>query len=137
MEGGIISIKHREILFRGPYAPHLKPEAAQLLLVDVKGVKQVTLLDEDRISISYNLHSISLMQVEVALSESGFHLDNSIMSKLKRALYYFAEDTERRNHGLKKLTCSRGCAAKIFASSYRNRVHGCRDQRPDHMRRYL
>ena len=137
MEGKPISIKHREIVFRGPYAPHLKPESALLLLVDAKGVKQVTLLDEDRISISYDLHTISLMQVERALSESGFHLDNSIMSKLKRALHYFAEDTERRNHGLKRLTCSRGCAAKIFAASYKNREHGCRDNRPDHLRRYL
>ena len=137
MEEGKISIKHREIIFRGPYAPHLKPEAALLLLVDGKGIKQVTLQDENRISISYNLLTISLMQIETALSQSGFHLDNSILSKLKRALYYFAEDTERRNHGLKKLTCSRNCEAKIFASSYKNRKHGCRDQRPDHLRRYL
>lgn len=137
MEEGKVSIKHREIIFRGPYAAHLKPEAALLLLVDGKGIKQVTLLDENRISISYDLYCISLMQVETALSQSGFHLDNSILSKLKRALYYFAEDTERRNRGLKKLTCSPGCAAKVFVSSYKNHKHGCRDHRPDHLRRYL
>ncbi len=137
MEEGKVSIKHREIVFRGPYAPHLNPEAALLLLTDAKGVKQVTLLDENRISISYDLHTISLLQIETALSESGFHLDNSILTKIKRALYYFAEDTERKNHGLETLTCSGGCAAKIFVASYKKRQHGCRDQRPDHLRRYL
>ena len=131
------SIKYREIVFRGPYASHLKPEAAMLLLVDVEGVEKVILANQHTLTVHYNLHTISLMQIETALSESGFHLDNSLMCKIKRTLYYYTEDTERRNHGLKRLSCSRGCAAKIFASSYKNRKHGCQDQRPDHLRKYL
>jgi len=137
METPVSSIKYRDITFRGPYAAHLKPEAAMLLLVDVHGIEKVTLTNQDTISIIYDLHLISMMQIETALRESGFHLDNSLMSKIRRALYYFSEDTERRNRGLKKLTCTNGCAAKIFASSYKNRKHGCRDHRPEHLRRYL
>lgn len=137
METPASSIKYRDILFRGPYAAHLKPEAAMLLLVDVTGVEKVALANQHTISIMYDLRLISMMQIETALSESGFHLDNSLMSKIRRALYYYSEDTERRNHGLEKLSCSNGCAAKIFASSYKNRKHGCRDHRPDHLRKYL
>jgi hypothetical protein len=137
MDDAQINLKHREIVFRGPYAPGREPQDAVFLLTGAAGIVQAHSHGGHRISISYDLAIVTLMQLETALSESGFHLDNSLMTKLRRALYYYTEDIERKNHGLQRLTCSRGCAAKIFANSYKNREHGCRDQRPEHLRRYL
>jgi hypothetical protein len=89
------------------------------------------------LNLTYDLATITLEQIETALQEVGFHLDNSLISRFRRALYYFTEENERSNRGLSKLTCSHGCAIKIFAAQYRATKHGCRDPRPEHLRRYL
>lgn len=130
-------IKHREIVLRGPNDPTLRAEGALLLLSDVEGMVSATKLGQQRISISYDLRIITLEQIETALSEVGYHLDASLMTKLKRALYYYAEDNERINLGLDKISCSSGCAVKVFVNHYRNSQHGCRDQRPDHVKHYF
>lgn len=131
-------LKHREIVLRGPCDPHLRADGALLLLSDVEGMEKATKLDDYHISIIYDLQTITLEQIETALAEVGYHLDASIMSKLKRALYYYTEDNERINLGLDKVSCvSGGCAIKVFVNHYRKTEHGCRDHRPEHVKRYF
>lgn len=132
-----VLLKQREVWLRGPLDPQLGVDQAMTMLKDAEGVHQVTRLDNMHLSLSYDLHKISLQQIESALAEVGFHLDNSLMVKLKRALYYYTEENERHNLGLSELTCSSGCAVKVFAAHFRSADHGCRDPRPDHLRRYL
>ena len=130
-------IKHREIVLRGPSDPSLQVDNALLLLADVDGMVSATKLSSTRLSISYDLRLITLEQIETAMGEVGYHLDASIMSKLKRALYYYTEDNERMNLGLDKISCSNGCAIKVFVNHYRKTEHGCRDQRPEHVKHYF
>ncbi len=130
-------IKRREIQFRGPTDSSLNADGAIFLLADVEGVLATEKLGELTLAVEYDLSHITLEQIEKALAEVGFHLDNSLINKLKRALYYFTEDNERQNLGLSKLTCAQGCAVKVFAARYRQISHGCRDPRPEHLRRYL
>ncbi len=130
-------IKERDIQLRGPCDPSLNADGAIFLLADVEGVQSCTRIDDHRLSVRYDLSKIGLEQIEKALAEVGFHLDNSLINKLRRALYYFTEDNERANLGLGKLTCSQGCAIKVFAARYRQISQGCRDPRPEHLRRYL
>lgn len=130
-------IKHREIGFR---EPHPEPDQAQhalLLLSDVEGILTLRLIDPLRIGIAYDIRMMTLQDIESALVEVGFHIDNSLLYKLQRALYAYTESTLRANLGLAAETCNGDCALKIFVRQYQNRSHGCRDIRPQHWRRYL
>lgn len=130
-------VKHRELVFRSPSDPQLTADNAVSLLTDVAGVQQTNKLDPLRADVAYDLRLVTLEQIEYALQEVGFHLDNSLISRTKRTLYYFTEDNQRQNMGLTKLSCAQGCAIKIFASRYQRLKHGCQDIRPEHLRRYL
>jgi hypothetical protein len=86
------------------------------------------------LQLSYHVLDVSLEQIEAALDEAGFHLDNRLMYRLKRALYYYTEEVERANAG-----CPRGstnCTQKVYMTRYRLAAHGCRDPRPEHWREY-
>ncbi|MGV6857839.1 MAG: hypothetical protein ACWA5X_02590 [bacterium] len=130
-------IKQREIGVRGPCGAEFKADGMLHLLSDVEGVCEISKKNEYFVNVSYDLLIISLEQLETALSEVGFHLDNSLLTKLKRAFHYYSEETQRANLGLGKLTCQDGCAIKVFVKHYQARQHGCRDHRPDHFKRYL
>jgi hypothetical protein len=130
-------IKHREIGFHDPRPGLQQAQGAMLVLADVEGVLAVSIPDPavNILHIRYDLSLISLCIVEDLLSELGFHLDNSLMSKLKRALYYFIEENELEN-----LFATRDqdhSTRDVFMRSYRCRTHGCRDERPEYWRKYL
>jgi len=137
MEDNIVLLKHRDVSFRGPGDPGLDAKSALPILGEVTGIHKVKLRDKMTLNLTYDLATITLEQIETALQEVGFHLDNSLICRFRRALYYFTEENERSNRGLSKATCSHGCAIKIFAAQYRATKHGCRDSRPEHLRRYL
>ncbi len=127
----------RVIALRGPCDPQLTAPGAALLLADARGVQAVEVLDTYHLQVHYDLRQVGLEQLETALAEVGFHLDNSLLSKLRRALAYYTEENRRATLGLEALSCARGCAFKVFANRYRQLDHGCRDPRPEHLRRYL
>lgn len=128
-------IKHREIIFFNLHPDPAQAHNAMLLFSDLTGIVHQELLDPHRLRVSYDIRHITLQALEEALTEVGFHLDNSLMSKLKRALYYYTEEVQRENIG-----CHRGksnCTRDIFVNRYDRLQHGCRDERPSHWRKYL
>jgi hypothetical protein len=125
------TLKHREILFATPHPDDNQAGSAMLMLVDVTGVEQVSALSATQLSISYDVTQITLHIIEQALMEVGFHLDNNLLAKMKRALYYYTEETLRANLG-----CD-NCTQKVFIHRYQKQLHGCRDERPEHWRNYL
>jgi len=128
-------IKHREITFQELHPDPNQAQSAALLLGDVKGVHRVNPVSPLLLQISYDLLEVTLEQIEDALREIGLHLDNSLIFRIKRSLYYYSEETQRTNLG-----CSRGesnCTKKVFAERYKKMNHACRDNRPEHWRRYL
>ncbi len=129
------TLKHREILFRGPHAEGDQARKATLVLSCVEGVVDVRPEGPDQLRVTYDVSRINLQIIEALLEELGFHLDNNLLNKLKRALYYYCEDAERA-----QLECGRGqsnCTQAVFIEQYRQRPHGCRDDRPEYWRRYL
>lgn len=128
-------VKHREIAFVEMHPDPDQARSAALLLADVKGVLRVNPVSPLLIQLSYDLLDISLEEIEDALREIGLHLDNSLLYRLKRSLYYYTEETQRANIG-----CPKGesnCTKKVFAVRYQKLNHACRDNRPEHWRRYL
>ena len=128
-------IKHREILFRGPHPDPHQAQSAALMLSDLDGVTHVQLprADSLQLRISYDVHSICLQFIEEILVELGYHLDNNLLVKVRRAIYYYTEQVERETYGCKGGNCTRN----IFIENYRRHIHGCRDGRPEHWRKYL
>lgn len=131
------SVKHREIGFRDPHPDPHQAQTALLLLADLEGILRASIPDRSRntIHISYDLASICLRMVEALLGELGFHLDNSLMAKLKRALYYYTEENEMQTLAVRDDQDHN--TREIFMRCYRCKTHGCRDIRPEHWRNYL
>jgi hypothetical protein len=127
-------VKHREIRFSRLHPDEQQAHTASLMLSDVEGIHLLRPVDSHLLQVSYNITCLNLKLIEDVLIDLGFHLDNSLMIKLKRALYYYTEEVERANLGVEEC----GCADRVvFINRYLKRRHGCRDERPEHWRSYL
>jgi len=127
-------LKQREIAFCPLHPDDNQAESASLLLVDINGVHEVRPLNHHLLHVTYNIRHITLKTIEEALSELGFHLDNSLFAKLKRALFYYSEDTQLANLGYDHAESK--STTEIFISRYDQLTHGCRDKRPPFYRHY-
>jgi hypothetical protein len=134
MDSRLDLIKHREICFCAVHPDPHQAQTALLLLTGIDGVHRVQLTGPRCISVSYDLAFLSLQQIEDALVDLGFHLDSSLLSKLRRALYYYTEETQRANAGYDS---GSNCIQQVFINRYQRLRHGCRDDRPQHWRNYL
>lgn len=127
-------VKHREIHFCRLHPDEQQAYSASLLLSDVEGVQLLRPHDAYLLHVSYDITCLNLSLIEDVLIDLGFHLDNSLIVKLKRALYYYTEEVERANLGIDEC----GCADRqVFINRYLKLRHGCRDERPEHWRNYL
>ena len=133
-ETGHDLIKHREVAFCRLHADPDQAKTAMLVFSDLEGIVQLGLSGTHKLIISYDIRFVTLQLLEESLVELGFHLDNSLLSKLKRALYYYTEEVQRENHGY---TEGRQHTRDIFINRYNRLQHGCRDERPDCWRKYL
>ena len=129
------TIKHRHIHFCQLHPDPAQAQSAMFLMSDVGGITNLYLVEQHILQISYDIRYISLKMVEDALNEVGFHLDNSLLFKLKHALYHYTEEVQRQNLGLHNKHSNN--TQKIFVSRYEKLRHGCRDDRPAHWRKYL
>jgi hypothetical protein len=128
-------VKYREIAFAELHPDPQQAHTAALLLADVEGIQEVRPLSPQLLQLSYNVLEISLEQIENALIEEGFHLSSRMIYRIKRALYYYTEETQRANNGCDQANCK--CTRKLFINRYSQLNHECRDPRPEHWRKYL
>jgi len=127
-------IKNREISFCQLHPDPAQARSALLLLSDADGVVDIKLTDETSLYISYDVRLLTLQSIEAVLTRLGYHLDNHLLSRMKRALYAYVEDTQRANLGCCEETDN---ATMVFVKRYSSNHHGCRDKRPEHWRKYL
>ena len=127
--------KHRLIHFSDMHPDADQAASAMLLLSDIKGIIKLHHINSTCLSIEFNIYHLNLQVIEDALMTVGYHLDNSLVIKLKRALYYYTEEAQQANLG-----CTQNCkdfTKRIFINEYSHHEHGCRDDRPEHWREYL
>ncbi len=127
-------LKHRDIAFCPLHPDSNQAESASLLLLDVRGIHEVRPLNRHLLHITYNIQHITLKTIEEALAGVGFHLDNSLFAKLKRALFYYSEETQLANLGYDHAESK--STTEIFIRRYGQLLHGCRDKRPPFYRHY-
>ena len=93
-------IKIREVSFCAINPDPKQAHTATLLLSGMEGVIHAHPLTDNLLQVRYDIGEITLQVIEEVLGELGFHLSNNLMNKLKRALYYYPEETQRANLGL-------------------------------------
>lgn len=124
-------IKTREICFSA--LPPNQAAQAWLLLVGVDGMEVQQFGKKRGIQVTYSLADYSLENLENALASQGFHLDNSLFHKIRRALVYYSERVQLENlRAPEHLLKSR----KIFAEIYEHHPHGDHDDTPMEWREY-
>ena len=128
-------IKQRDVMFNLLHDDENQASTAAQMLIDIDGIVLAETTSNTHLIIRYDLRFFTLSDIEELLSTVGFHLDNNLLIKLKRALYRYTEETERANMG-----CQEGqsnCTRETYINRYQQLPHGCRDKRPDHWRDYL
>ena len=129
----IEKLKQRSIWLTEPGQDPDYAESAAELLRNVRGILRVKVTKSDRLLVSYNVRKITLQVIEALLIEFGYTLRTSLFCRLMRGLCYYVEDIECTNCKHDQADCTRDA----FITRYLRRPHGCRDQRPDYLRRYL
>jgi hypothetical protein len=76
-----------------------------------------------------------LQSLETALIRQGFHLDNSIVHQLARAVIYFCEDTQLRNLRQPERLLKK--SNEIYSRAWDQHPHGDHDDTPPELRREL
>ena len=128
-------VKHRDIHFAELHPDPNQASTAADLLVNVSGILKTDPLSPTLLQVEYALMEVSLEQIETGLTAMGLHIDNRLLYRLKRALYYYTEETERANLGCTRTDTK--CTRQIFADRYQRMNHQLRDNRPEHWRKYL
>ena len=126
-------VKRREVRFCPLHPDPNQAGSALLLLSDADGIIDVKYVDEVSLHVTYDVRFLTLQSLEDVLTRLGYHLDNRLIYRLKRALYTYSEETQRANLGCNDTDNTTMVFVKRYASNY----HGCRDKRPQHWRRYL
>jgi hypothetical protein len=108
-------------------------ESAAALLRDVKGVIRVRIKTPDKLVVSYNVRQITLQTITALLEEFGYTMRTSLFCRLMRSMCYYIEDIECNESKHDQAEYTRDA----FINRYLTREHGCRDHRPDYLRRYL
>jgi len=127
-------VKRRELRFCHLHPDPDQARSALLLLSDAQGVIDIKLVDELCLYITYDVRHLTLDSIDNILVRLGYHLDNRLIHRMKRALYKYSEETQRANLGVSSSTDT---TTQVFVKRYSSNYHGCRDKRPEHWRKYL
>lgn len=124
--------KVREIRFR-PLPPG-QVDKAWSALQALPGVKVETGPRPLSVVVRYSILEYSLEVLESALADAGFHLDQSLYMKLRRALIYFCEETQRHNLLSPERLLKQ--SNEVYIKAYAHHPHGDHDDTPLELREY-
>lgn len=125
--------KHREILF-SKFPPGQEPEAADDLQ-RLEEVEAAPKIEKHAVSVDYELRQHTLQELEEHLEDKGYHLDNTLMSKLTRALIHYVEDTQLHNLDAPEKRLKR-TSQEAYVKAWENHPHGDHDDTPPEWREY-
>lgn len=123
--------KNREIVFHA--LPEGQAARALILLEGLDGLEVTVGADRNRLLVRYHICEYTLEGLEMAMASQGFHLDNSLLSKLKRALAYFCEGVQRKNVEANVPDIK---SQHAFMKVYERHLHGDCDETPEEWRDY-
>lgn len=125
--------KERSVLF-AKFPPGQVPEASDYLVQQAR-LEVMPHVERRSVAVAYDLHDYCLEEIESGLEDQGFHLDNTLMSKMIRALVYYVEETQLHNleapdRPLKK------SQNEAYTHAWERHLHGDHDDTPPEWREY-
>lgn len=123
-------LKRREIVFH-PLPPG-QVERALALLGGLPGLS-VSRIGPLALQLEYCVADYTLQDLEAALGAQGFHLEGSLLIRIKRTLAYYSERVQRENMG-KPEPRTKNYQAHVEA--WDKRPHGDHDETPVEWRQY-
>lgn len=124
--------KTREIVFHE--LPPGQAARARELLDGLDSIQASIKIEGGRtLVVQYSVTHYTLQGLEKALEVQGFHLDNSLLQKLKRALIYYCENVQRENLAINAPDAK---SQQVFARVYEQQLHGDCDETPEEWREY-
>ena len=123
-------LKRREIVFH-PLPPGQTERALELLA----GLPGLTVSRSGPLSLQldYCVADYTLEDLETALDAQGFHLEASLMIRIRRSLAYYSERVQRENMGKPE---SRTKNYQAHMEAWTKRPHGDHDETPAEWRQY-
>ena len=125
--------KKREILF-SKFPPGQVPEAADNLQ-HLESVEVDPQFDKRSVGVAYELTDHTLRELDEHLVEKGFHLDNTLLTKLTRALIYYVEETQLHNIDAPERRLKRS-SQEAYGKAWEQHPHGDHDETPPEWREY-
>jgi hypothetical protein len=116
------------------FPPGQVPEAAD----DLKHLDEVDVYpkyEKRSVGVTYELTNHTLRELDEHLVDKGFHLDNTLMSKLTRALIYYVEDTQLHNMDAPERRMKRS-SQEAYGKAWEQHPHGDHDDTPPEWREY-
>lgn len=132
MPGSDLS-KKREILF-SKFPPGQVPEAAD----DLRRLEDLAVDANDgsrTLDVAYELQHHTLRELDEHLIDKGYHLDNTLLTKLTRALIYYVEDTQLHNMEAPEKRLKRS-SQEAYVKAWEQHPHGDHDDTPPEWREY-
>ncbi len=124
--------KQRHLVFY-PLPPG-QAEAAVALLGRIDGLKVRCEPDGVSLRVEYDLPDFTLQGIEETLTGRGFHLDGSLLSRLRRALVHYCEEVQCENLAAEGERCQK--SREIWVQAYEHHPHGDADETPEEWRAY-
>lgn len=125
--------KERNIQF-SKFPPGQVPEASDYL-TQIERVEAAANLEKRAVGVAYDLREHSLQELEGTLEDKGYHLDNTLMSKMMRALIYYVEETQLHNLEAPHKPLKRS-QSEAYTHAWERHPHGDHDDTPPEWREY-
>ncbi|MBK1681218.1 hypothetical protein [Rhodocyclus tenuis] len=108
---------------------------AGVCLADLPRLDVAPLPERRAVDVAYDLREYTLRSIEASVEDHGFHLDNTLLSKMKRALIHYVEETELHNLGAPELKTKRS-QNEVYTQAWDRQPHGDSDETPPEWRDY-
>ena len=125
--------KERSILF-AKFPPGQIPEASDFL-GKIEHLEVKPLIEQRTLDVAYDLYEHSLEEIETTLQDKGFHLDNTLLNKLMRALIYYVEETQLHNLEAPERLLKKS-QNEAYTHAWEQHPHGDHDDTPPEWREY-
>ncbi len=123
-----------EHVLRFAAEPSGQAESALAWLAEQPYLRASPTRQGDAILLTYDLAHYCLRQVELMLEEQGYVLDDSLVSRLKRAMTHFCEETRRRNAGSPQRLIKQ--SNQVYVKAWEHHPHGDHDDTPPELREF-
>jgi hypothetical protein len=125
--------KERSIQF-AKFPPGQVPEASDFLH-QVEHLIVEPKIEDQALDVAYDLREHSLEEIETSLQDKGFHLDNTLLNKLMRALIYYVEETQLHNLDAPDRPLKKS-QNEAYTHAWEQHPHGDHDDTPPEWREY-